>query len=182
VGTGWWRRSAIPQASPDHLLASPWRAPIEAQFQALRYFAIDGTDHDSHEAQSRMIRRYIAWRNRNTQDKALREIVKHANVPVAPRRYYAGRRRAPIVNTETDARSIAVVPPRGLLPAGADLLPAAAPSRAEVRDNDTRSTARSLVIGALVASRRPRRPPRWDAHSRQGLTLSSGLCARSRRT
>jgi hypothetical protein len=27
-----------------------------------------------------MIRRYIAWRNRNAQDKALREIVKRPNV------------------------------------------------------------------------------------------------------
>ncbi len=57
-----------------------WLNRIEAQFQALRYFAIDGTDHESHEAQARMIRRYIAWRNRNGQDKGLREIVKRANV------------------------------------------------------------------------------------------------------
>ncbi len=57
-----------------------WLNRIEAQFQALRYFAIDGSDHESHEAQARMIRRYIAWRNRNAQDKALREFVKRANV------------------------------------------------------------------------------------------------------
>jgi transposase len=57
-----------------------WLNRIEAQFQALRYFALDGTDHESHEAQARMIRRYIAWRNRNAQDKALRELVKRANV------------------------------------------------------------------------------------------------------
>lgn len=57
-----------------------WLNRIEAQFTALRYFALDGTDHESHEEQSRMIRRYIAWRNRNTQDKALRELVKRANV------------------------------------------------------------------------------------------------------
>ncbi len=57
-----------------------WLNRIEAQFSALRYFAIDGTDHPSHEAQSRMIRRYIAWRNRNAHDHALRELVKRANV------------------------------------------------------------------------------------------------------
>ena len=57
-----------------------WLNRIEAQFQALRYFALDGTDHPSHEAQSRMIRRYIAWRNRNAHDRALRELVKRANV------------------------------------------------------------------------------------------------------
>ncbi len=43
-------------------------------------FALDGTDHESHQAQARMIRRYIAWRNRNAHDRALRELVKRANV------------------------------------------------------------------------------------------------------
>jgi transposase len=57
-----------------------WLNRIEAQFQALRYFALDGTDHPSHEEQSRMIRRYIAWRNRNAHDRALRELVNRANV------------------------------------------------------------------------------------------------------
>ena len=57
-----------------------WLNRIEAQFQALRYFALDGTDHPSHEAQGRMIRRYIAWRNRNAHDRALTELVKRANV------------------------------------------------------------------------------------------------------
>jgi len=41
-----------------------WLNRIEAQFTALRYFALDGTDHNSHAEQARMIRRYIAWRNR----------------------------------------------------------------------------------------------------------------------
>ncbi|MEO5842885.1 MAG: IS630 family transposase [Acidimicrobiales bacterium] len=57
-----------------------WLNCIEAQFQALPYFALDGTDHESHHAQSRMIRRYIAWRNRNANDRSLRELVKRANV------------------------------------------------------------------------------------------------------
>jgi hypothetical protein len=35
----------------------------------LRCFTLDGTDHRSHEAQNSMIRRYIAWRNRNAHDK-----------------------------------------------------------------------------------------------------------------
>ena len=54
-----------------------WLNRIEAQFQALRYFALDGTDHRSHEEQNSMIRRYIAWRNRNAKDKQL-EIVPFA--------------------------------------------------------------------------------------------------------
>ena len=57
-----------------------WLNRIEAQSTALRYFALDGTDHPSHHEQSRMIRRYIAWRNRNAHDRALREVVKRANI------------------------------------------------------------------------------------------------------
>lgn len=57
-----------------------WLNRIEAQFTALRYFALDGTDHPTHQAQGRMIRRYIAWRNRNAHDRALREVVNRANV------------------------------------------------------------------------------------------------------
>ena len=57
-----------------------WLNRIEAQFQALRYFTLDGTDHASHHEQASMIRRYIAWRNRNTQHHKLREIVNRANV------------------------------------------------------------------------------------------------------
>ena len=53
-----------------------WLNRIEAQFQALRYFALDGTDHRSHDEQNSKIRRCIAWRNRHTKDKALRELVK----------------------------------------------------------------------------------------------------------
>jgi transposase len=59
---------------------SSWLNRIEAQFQALRYFALDGTDHANHKEQASMIRRYIIWRNRNAQDRALRELVKRANV------------------------------------------------------------------------------------------------------
>ena len=57
-----------------------WLNRIEAQFQALRYFTLDGTDHKSHEEQNSMICRYIIWRNRNAHDTTLRELVKRANV------------------------------------------------------------------------------------------------------
>ena len=59
---------------------SSWLNRIEAQFQALRYFALDGTDHNSHAEQASMIRRYIIWRNRNAHDRGLRELVNRANV------------------------------------------------------------------------------------------------------
>ena len=57
-----------------------WLNRIEAQFTALRYFCLDGTDHESHEVQARMIRRYIAWRNQHAHDQELRQVVKRANV------------------------------------------------------------------------------------------------------
>ena len=56
-----------------------WLNRIEAQFTALRYFALDGTDHDSHREQANMIRRYIAWRNRHATDPKLRKVLKRAS-------------------------------------------------------------------------------------------------------
>ena len=53
---------------------------IEAQFTALRYFTLDGTDHASHTEQASMIRRYIIWRNNHAYDERLRHIVDRANV------------------------------------------------------------------------------------------------------
>jgi transposase len=57
-----------------------WLNRIEPQFTALRYFTLDGTDHHSHRAQASMIRRYIAWRNRNATDPRLRKIVERAEI------------------------------------------------------------------------------------------------------
>jgi transposase len=57
-----------------------WLNRIEAQFQALRYFALDGTDHPSHAEQARMIRRYIRWHNNHARDHQLTELVNRANV------------------------------------------------------------------------------------------------------
>ena len=58
---------------------SSWLNRVEAQFTALRYFALDGTDHASHEEQGSMIRRYIIWRNNHAYDQRLRRIVDKAN-------------------------------------------------------------------------------------------------------
>jgi hypothetical protein len=57
-----------------------WLNRIEAQFTALRYFALDGTDHATHKEQASMIRRYIIWRNNHAYDERLRRIVHRANV------------------------------------------------------------------------------------------------------
>ena len=57
---------------------SSWLNRREAQFTALRYFALDGTDHASHKEQASMIRRYIIWRNNHAYDESLRRIVDRA--------------------------------------------------------------------------------------------------------
>ncbi len=59
---------------------SSWLNRVEAQFTALRYFALDGTDHASHKQQASMIRRYIIWRNNNAYDQRLRRVVTRVNV------------------------------------------------------------------------------------------------------
>jgi transposase len=57
-----------------------WWNRTEAQFTALRYFTLDGTDHATHQQQASMIRRYIIWRNNHAYDKRLRRIINRANV------------------------------------------------------------------------------------------------------
>ncbi|GAA2734980.1 hypothetical protein GCM10010360_27640 [Streptomyces nogalater] len=59
---------------------SSWLNRVEAQFTALRYFALDGTDHAGHTKQGSMIRRYIIWRNRHAAEQRLRAVVDRANV------------------------------------------------------------------------------------------------------
>jgi len=77
-GVGDWAKANNVELAYVPFYAS-WLNRIEAQFTALRYFALDGTDHESHRAQAGMIRRYI-WRNRNAHDATLRELMKRANV------------------------------------------------------------------------------------------------------
>src|SRR5579875_951750 len=59
---------------------SSWLNRIEAQFTALRYFALDGTDHGRHERTGSINRRYIIWRNNHAYDERLRQIIERANV------------------------------------------------------------------------------------------------------
>ncbi|MHA6623741.1 IS630 family transposase [Pseudonocardia sp. DLS-67] len=46
-----------------------WLNWIEAEFAALRYFALNGTDHRSHEEQNTAIAAYVRWRNARAQPK-----------------------------------------------------------------------------------------------------------------
>ncbi|MGX7671308.1 transposase [Plantactinospora sp. DSM 117369] len=47
-----------------------WLNWIEAEFAALRYFALNGTDHRAHPEQNTAIGDYIRWRNRNRQARS----------------------------------------------------------------------------------------------------------------
>ena len=46
-----------------------WLNWIEAEFAALRYFALNGTDHRSHNEQNAAIAGYVRWRNNRAQPK-----------------------------------------------------------------------------------------------------------------
>lgn len=46
-----------------------WLNWIESEFAALRYFALDGTDHRSHTEQNTAIRAYLRWRNDRAEPK-----------------------------------------------------------------------------------------------------------------
>jgi hypothetical protein len=74
-----------PEASNVEIAYTPtnssWLKRIEAQFTALRYFPLDGTDHASHKEQGSVIRHYLTWRNKHAAlDEQLREVVNSANV------------------------------------------------------------------------------------------------------
>jgi uncharacterized protein YjiS (DUF1127 family) len=43
-------------------------------------FTLAGTDHPDHATQARLIRRYIHWRNRNTNNPRLKRLINTANV------------------------------------------------------------------------------------------------------
>jgi hypothetical protein len=48
---------------------STWLNWIEAEFTALRYFTLNGTDHRTHAEQNAAIAAYIRWRNARAQPK-----------------------------------------------------------------------------------------------------------------
>jgi hypothetical protein len=60
--------------------SATWLNRIKAQLTALRYFALDGTDHASHHQRASMIRRYVTWRNNHAHDERPRCIIDRANV------------------------------------------------------------------------------------------------------
>jgi transposase len=47
-----------------------WLNWIEAEFAALRYYALNGTDHRSHEEQGKAIAGYVRWRNARARPNA----------------------------------------------------------------------------------------------------------------
>ncbi len=59
---------------------SSWSNRIECEFAALRYFALNGTDHRSHGEQDDAVTSYIRWRNQHAapiRDFAVGSKVRH---------------------------------------------------------------------------------------------------------
>jgi transposase len=57
-----------------------WLNWIEAEFAALREFALNGTDHRSHAEQGKAIGDYVRWRNQNARPKtrfAINSKIRH---------------------------------------------------------------------------------------------------------
>jgi hypothetical protein len=50
-------------------------ARIEPQFKGLRYFCLDGTDHD-HSTQAQLIGDYIDWRSADHDNPKLRYLTR----------------------------------------------------------------------------------------------------------
>lgn len=55
-----------------------WLNWIECEFTALRYFALDGTDHRSHTEQDHALGDYIRWRNQKAMPK--RHLAVNSNI------------------------------------------------------------------------------------------------------
>jgi transposase len=63
---------------------SSWLNWIEAEFAALRYFALNGTDHRSHQEQDTAIGGYIRWHNQRARPKtgyATHSKIRHPDYP-----------------------------------------------------------------------------------------------------
>ncbi|WP_247663179.1 transposase [Micromonospora sp. U21] len=61
-----------------------WLNRIEAEFAAVRYFALNGTDHRSHAEQDSAIGSYIRWRNQRARPKtefAIGSKIRHPDYP-----------------------------------------------------------------------------------------------------
>ncbi|MEK8110400.1 transposase [Micromonospora sp. M12] len=69
------------------LTYSSWLNWIEAEFAALRYFALNGTDHRSHDEQDTAIGDYIRWHNQRAKPKtgyATNSKIRHPDYPSRP--------------------------------------------------------------------------------------------------
>jgi transposase len=61
-----------------------WLNWIEAEFAAVRYFALNGTDHRTHAEQDAAIGQYIRWRNQRARPKsgfAINSKIRHPDYP-----------------------------------------------------------------------------------------------------
>jgi hypothetical protein len=65
---------------PRQWVGGDLAAGADGDTAALRYFALDRTDHATHQEQASMIRRYTIWRNSHAYDERLLRVLARANV------------------------------------------------------------------------------------------------------
>ncbi|GIG93268.1 transposase [Plantactinospora endophytica] len=65
-----------------------WLYWIESEFAAVRYFALNGTDHRSHAEQDTAIGDYIRWRNHHAQPKPRSPPVPRSATPITRSRLH----------------------------------------------------------------------------------------------
>lgn len=64
--------------------SSPWLNWIEAEFAALRCFALNGTDHRTHAEQDTAIGDYFRWHNQRARPEtgyATKSTIRHPDHP-----------------------------------------------------------------------------------------------------
>jgi hypothetical protein len=76
--------TTAPRSCPGGRRSASWLNWIEAEFAAVRYFALGGTDHRSHAEQAAAIGAYIRWRNHRAKPKtgfATNSKIRHPDYP-----------------------------------------------------------------------------------------------------
>jgi transposase len=56
-----------------------WLNRIECHFTALKKFAIKNSNYKNHKELGSVIRRYLIWRNKNAEDKTIKDIENKVN-------------------------------------------------------------------------------------------------------
>lgn len=123
-----------------------WLNWIEAEFAALPYFALNGTDHRSHGEQNAAIAAYVRWRNNRAEPR---------------RSSHLTHRSAPGPNTRPRSHD-AEMEPYGYAPAASSQLTAVMNQRILVRYQSGRLIPLAVPCPATIATAQPI-PDDWQS-------------------